>query len=98
MYAALTASSRLGAALQEREPQFEKKEEGDSKQMRGMRNPLQGLGRQQSPVRSSWLLPATCFLHTRGQRPRGGQGLAQGHMVAELGLRSPFFQLEEEQK
>ena len=67
--------------------------------MRGMRNPLRGLGKQQSPVRSSRLLPATHFLHTRGQKPRGGWGLAQGgHTVAELGLRSPFFQLEEEQK
>lgn len=58
--------------------------------MRGMRNPLRGLGTQQSPVRSSRLLPATHFLHTRGQKPRGGWGLAQGgHTVAELGLRTP---------
>lgn len=60
-----------------------------------MRNPLQGLRTRQSPVQSSRLPPATHFLHTRGQRPWGGQGLAT---VAELGLRGPFFQLEVEQK
>lgn len=63
--------------------------------MRGMRNPLQGLRTRQSPVQSSRLPPATHFLHTRGQRPWGGQGLAT---VAELGLRGPFFQLGLEQK
>lgn len=72
--------------------------QGDSKQVRGMRSPLQGLSARQSPVQSSRLPPATHCLHTRGQRPRGGQGLAQAHAVAELGLKSPFFLLEVEQK
>lgn len=94
VYAALTAFSCLGAALQKREPQLEKKKgrEGDSKQVRGMRSPMQGLSTRQSLAQSSRLPPATHCLHTRGHRPRGGWELAQAHAVAgRAGAQEPLL-------